>query len=161
MRSLILTAAIAAALVSTSLTVGYAASSAKPGAPGAHAERGMGESNFSGKSDAVPSVNYPKQSMATYPMAGYAFHWGTRLSAIDSELSTAARHIRTDRRRGYLTPAEASILRSEDRAIRTTAADIAARNGGMIPTASYVMLRERVAGLNDTIHHYMAIPARA
>jgi hypothetical protein len=31
----------------------------------------------------------------------------------------------------------------------------------MIPTASYVMLRERVAGLNDTIHRYTAISARA
>ena len=148
MRSYVLTAAIAAALLSTSLTLGYAASPTNP-ATGAAAE--------------VVRANQ-MQSHNVYPAKPVAYQVmrpGSRLSRIDSELSAANRRIDADRHHGQLTAMELRKVRRDERAIRAAAAETAHRNGGRLPEAKFVSLQERVTGLNRMIHHYASNSARA
>ena len=75
MRSYVLTAALAAALLSTSLTLGYAASPAKPCHWRINAQ-------VSGTADQMPAHKiYPAK-----PVAYQLMRPGSRLSRIDSEL---------------------------------------------------------------------------
>jgi hypothetical protein len=148
MRSYVLTAALAAALLSTSLTIGYAASPTNP-ATGATAE--------------VTRANQ-MQSHNVYPAKPVAYQVmrpGSRLSKIDSELSAASRRIDADRHHGQLTAMELRRVRTDERAIRTAAAEAAHRNGGRLPEARFVSLQERVGGLNRMIHRYANNSARA
>ena len=148
MRSYVLTAAIAAALLSTSLTLGYAASPTNP-ATGAAAE--------------VVHANQ-MQSHNVYPAKPAAYQVmrsGSRLARIDSELSAANRRIDADRHHGQLTAMEFRRVRADERAIRAAAAETAHRNGGRLPEAKFVSLQERVTGLNRMIHHYASNSARA
>ena len=106
MRSYVLTAALAAALLSTTLTIGYAASPTNP-ATGAAAEVGRTASQ-------MPSRNmYPAK-----PVAYQVTRPGSRLSKIDRELSAASRRIDADRHHGQLTAMELRRVRSDERAIR-------------------------------------------
>jgi hypothetical protein len=168
MRSFILTAAIAATLVSTSLTAGYAASSAKAGATATRAESAAatraeknaraaavrqeeiasGSITRSEQADPVPPVViYPQRSMSVamiYPR--------TRLSLIESELGKATHDINVNRHRGELTRSQASFLRREDSSVRAEAMNVAREHRGRIPIADYAMLQDRVSDLNRTIH---------
>ena len=149
MRSYVLTAALAAALLSTSLTFGYAASPTNP-ATGAAAE-------ISGTANQMPSRNmYPAK-----PVAYHVMRPASRLSRIDSELSAANRRIDADRHHGQLTAVELRRVRSDERAIRAAAAEAAHRYGGRLPEAKFVSLQERVGGLNRMIHRYANNSARA
>jgi hypothetical protein len=149
MRSYVLTAAFAAALLSTSLTSGYAASPTNP-ATGAAAEVGRTASQ-------MPSRNmYPAK-----PVAYQVMRPGSRLSKIDSELSAASRRIDADRHHGQLTAMELRRVRTDERAIRAAAAEAAHRNGGRLPEARFVSLQERVTGLDRMIHRYANNSARA
>ena len=88
MRSYVLTAALAATLLSTSLSLGYAASPTKP-ATGINAEISP--------ADQMPAHKiYPAK-----PVAYRIMHPGSRLSKIDSELGVANRRIEADRHHGY------------------------------------------------------------
>jgi hypothetical protein len=148
MRSYVLTAAIAAALLSTSLTSGYAASPTNP-ATGAAAEVT--------RANQMQSHNvYPAK-----PVAYQVMRSGSRLSRIDGELSAANRRIDADRHHGQLTAMELKRVRADERAIRAAAAETAHRNGGRLPEAKFVSLQERVTGLNRMIHHYASNSARA
>jgi hypothetical protein len=175
MRSFIMTAAIAAALVSTTLTAGYAASSARSGPT---VSRSVTDSsiNPNGRSvidstihtsgtfvgetleqaDPVPPVRiYPRWSMA-----GPVFHRGARLKTIEAGLARAGRQINVDRRRGELTPREVSFVRNEEGTVRAEAIAVAKANGGSIPQPSYAMLQNRVSDLNRTINRYATNMAR-
>lgn len=148
MRSYVLTAALAATLLSTSLGLGYAASPTKP-ATGINAEITP--------ADQMPAYNvYPAK-----PVAYRIMHPGTRLSKIDSELGVANRRIEADRHHGYLTAMETRKVRADERAIRTAANATARRDGGRLPEAKFVSLQERVTDLNRMIHHYASNTARA
>jgi hypothetical protein len=149
MRSYVLTAALAATFLSTSLSLGYAASPTNPttgyDAEVSHAAGQMSAGNF-----------YPAK-----PAAYRVMHPGSRLSKIDSELVVANRRIEADRRHGYLTAMETRKVRAEERAIRTAAAATARRDGGRLPEARFVSLQERVTDLNHMIHRYANNSARA
>ena len=148
MRSYVLTAALAATLLSTSLSLGYAASPTKP-ATGVNAEVSA--------ADQMPAHKiYPAK-----PVAYRIMHPGSRLSKIDSELGAANRRIEADRHHGYLTAMEARKVRAEERAIRMAAATAAHHSGGRLPEAMFVSLQERVADLNRNIHRYANNSARA
>jgi hypothetical protein len=148
MRSYVLTAALAAALLSTTLTIGYAASPTNP-ATGAAAEVRTASQ--------MPSRNmYP----AT-PVAYQVIRPGSRLSKIDRELSAASRRIDADRHHGQLTAMELRRVRTDERAIRAAAAEAAHRNGGRLPEARFVSLQGRVSDLNRMIHRYANNSARA
>jgi hypothetical protein len=175
MRSLIMKAAIAAALVSSSLTAGYAATAARLGAP---VSRSVTDSsvNRTGTRVTDSSINrtgtYVQERLeqadavppdTIYPhwsMAGPMFHRGTRLAMIESELGQARRHISADRRHGELTQREASFARHEAGTVRAEAIAVARANGGSIPQPSYAMLQDRVSDLNRTIHRYATNMAR-
>jgi hypothetical protein len=148
MRSYVLTAALAATLLSTSLTLGYAASPTKP-ATGVNAE-------------VTPADQMPAHKV--YPAKPVAYRImppGTRLSKFDSELGAANRRIETARHHGDLTAMETRRVRAEERAIRTAAVATAHRNGGRLPEAKFVSLQERVGDLNRNIHRYASNSARA
>ena len=113
MRSYVLTAALAAALLSTSLTLGYAAS---PTNPATGAARG----SCHAPTRCRPATIYPAK-----PVAYQVMRPGSRLSRIDSELSAANRRIDADRHHGQLTAMELRRVRSDERAIRAAAAEAA------------------------------------
>jgi hypothetical protein len=173
MRSFILTAVIAAALVPTSFTAGYAASAGKGGAHATRSEAAASGKVASGKSGAAvtraekrkadqdgdeavePDTIYPRSSIyPQYSMSAPMAYPHTRLSLIESELGKAAHHINVDRRRGELTRNEARFVRREENSARAEAKNIAARHDGRIPTASYAMLQDRISNLDRTIHRY-------
>lgn len=167
MRSFILTAAIAAALVTTSLTAGYAASSHAARSSSVRdssitRQHGMLDDSIDthhgdvldeqGQADPVPPVTIHPQAM-TAPMTSPRLR-STRLSTIESELGRASHRIEVDRRRGELTPREVRIVRREEGAIRATALKVAARHDGRIPNSSFTMLQGRVSDLNRRITHF-------
>ena len=147
MRSFALTAAIAAALVTTSLTAGYAAS-AKHHPHYVHKEQARVERSISNDPYADHGLMAFLPSMQAF---GFFTQQRPRLSLIESELGQTEQRINADRRHGYLTSAEARAARDEDRSIQTTAMYVAAKNGGDIPDCNYDMLCGRVAGLNQAI----------
>jgi hypothetical protein len=170
MRSFILKAAIAAALVSITLPAAYAASHESSGRTFSRSimdssvsrddmhrmldttisRNGTYVAQDQGEADRVPPVViYPGSSMAT-PV----FYRGGRLARIESELSQARHTINVDRRRGELTPREARFARHEEGAVRNEAIRVARANGGSLPEPSYVMLQDRVSDLNRTINRY-------
>jgi hypothetical protein len=163
MRSFLMKAAIAAALVSISLPAAYAASPARSGPTVSHMvtdstihRTGTYVGERVEQADPVPRVViYPRWSMAS-PV----FHRRARLATIESELAQARRHIKVDRRRGELTPQEAGFVRHEERTVRSEAIEIARANGGSIPRPSYTMLQDRVSDLNRTINRYASNIAR-
>ena len=148
MRSHVLTAALAATLLSTSLGLGYAASPTKP-ATGINAE-------ITPADQMSAHMIYPAK-----PVAYHIVHSGSRLSKIDSELGVANRRIEADRRHGYLTAMETRKVRAEERAIRSAADATARRDGGRLPEAKFASLQERVTDLNQMIHRYASTSARA
>jgi hypothetical protein len=163
MRSFILKTAIAAAFVTTSLSLGYAASGQTPhGIVDDTIDTHHGfvhdttidtQHGFvheeQGEADVVPPVTlYPHAMTAT------ARVMGTRLATIESELGRAAHRIAVDRHRGELTTREARIVRNEEGAIRAAAMRVAKRHDGRIPNASFVMLQDRVSDLNRRITHF-------
>jgi hypothetical protein len=182
MRSFLMKAAIAAALVSTSLTVGYAASSGKSEATSARSSPTVSRSvtdstiNRTGSSVTDSTINRtgtyvgerveqadPVPPVTIYPrlsMASPAFHRHARLAMIESELAQAQRRISVDRRHGELTPREVSFMRHEAGTVRSEAIEIARANGGSIPQLSYAMLQDRVSDLNRTINRYATNMAR-
>jgi hypothetical protein len=177
MRSYVLTAALAAALLSTSLTLGYANTSeltspnSRPTEP-TKTDKGkaLGDDQSHGITDeAPPVVLYPQGSMtqATRAFTPKAMtyhrviHNNPRLSLIDNELGKAAHRVEADRHHGYLTAMEARKVRAEEQAIRTAAATTAERNGGRLPEAQFVSLQERVTDLNQMIHRYANNSAHA
>jgi hypothetical protein len=166
MRSFILTAATAAALVVTSFTISDAAmsggrssgsqrSAAEKASRTEHAlgeaeqrGRAWGSRNLNGQSDPVPPVViYPRGWMAERQLAPH----GERLVRIETELGHAMHRINVDRRLGELTSHEARIARSEDRSVRAEAVAIARQHEGAIPHSSYAMLQGRVAHLDRQI----------
>jgi hypothetical protein len=177
MRSFLIKAAIAAALVSISLPAAYAAQSASTGArataTGAVGDAtihtsgsSVGDTSISrsgafvaedqGEADRVPPVMiFPRWSMA-----GPSFHRGARLATIQSELSRARHAINADRRRGELTRREASFALNEEASVRAEVIDVARANRGGIPLTSYAMLQDRVSDLNRTINRYAMNMAR-
>lgn len=144
MRSYVLKAAIAAAILSSSFNLGYAATSTKP---------------MSAKPD-TQKVAMTQASLDKFPPKPIAYH-SPRLSKIVAELGSAAHRIDVDRHRGELTAKEASAARKEEGQIRQTAMNVAARHGGRIPNASYAMLQGRVDTLNHNIHRYATNSAHA
>jgi hypothetical protein len=175
MRSFIIKAAIAAALVSTTLTASYAASPARSGPT---VSRSVTDSSISRtgtrvtdssinrtgtyvqerleQADAVP----PDTIYTHWSMAGPMFHRGARLATIEAELGQARRHINADRRHGELTRREVSFVRNEEGSVRAEAIAVARAHGGSIPQPSYAMLQSRVSDLNRTIHRYATNMAR-
>jgi hypothetical protein len=165
MRSFILTAAIAAALIPASLTVSYAA---KSGAPSSRSERSLGDAerferalghaerrgramglrNQNGQADPVPPVEiYPQGWMSSSLLAPRT----ARFARIETEVGRAMHRINVDRRLGELTRHEARVARNEERAVRAEAVTIAREHQGRIPYPSYAMLQTRVSGLDRTI----------
>ena len=172
MRSYVLTAALAATLLSASLTSGYANTSeatsptTRPGA----VEKGkaIGDDVAHGIADAAPPVQlYPQgpAAQSTFAPKSMVYHrvirQGPRLSKIDNELSAANRRMDVDRNHGYLTAAEFRKVRTDERAIRMAAAETARRNGGRLPEAKFVSLQERVTDLDRMIHRYASNSAHA
>jgi hypothetical protein len=144
MRSFIVKAAIAATLASIPLSVGYAGDSAPYMAdrPTAHS----------------PSEFAPSQASRprSFGLANPLSYRSDRLATIESALGQAMQQVNFDRRRGALSPGEARFVRHEGAAVHSEALDVARRNGGQIPAASYAMLRDRVADLKRTIRRYEA-----
>lgn len=144
MRPFLMTAAIAAALLTT--TIGYAA----PGRVDSVDRAGLHE----GHRDRGRSHPDSMTDLDVFPVAPAAFHsmqQRPRLSHILAELGRADQRITADRHHGTLTRAEARMAYNVDRAIRTAAMSIAARSGGALPPASYARLQQRVAGLDALI----------
>lgn len=177
MRSFILKATIAAALAAIPLSAGYAASSQSSqsaSSAGSHAtsagaesrealgaaeraDRERGQAGLNGQSDPAPYMTEPMTAQPGYhafSLAAPLAYRGNRLATIESELGQTLHQVNVDRRRGELTPRESQFVRREDGAVRTEAVDIAKRNDGQIPTASYAMLQDRVSDLNRTIYNY-------
>jgi hypothetical protein len=146
MRSYLLTAALAATLLSTSLTLGYAASPA---------------STFKSEGGSAADQMPAHKIYRAKPVAYHVMQQRPRLSRIVGELGAANRRIETDRHHGYLTAMEAKKVRAEERAIRTAAVATAHRNGGRLPEARFISLQERVTDLNRNIHRYATNSARA
>ena len=161
MRSLILKSALAAILVSASLSGAYAAGDHHSGS-----REHRGFNNTPGSADhsdyfgdmtmgppGVPSVSPPH---ATAPMMAQVIvrqpEFRPRIARIDRELGTANRRIAADRDRGYLTAAEYHVLRARSHTIRVEAQQVAERHDGALPTASYDALQGQVAMLDRTIH---------
>ena len=144
MRSYVLKAAIAAAILSSSLSLGYAATPTKPAAMKPETQK----------------LAATQASLNKFPPKPIAYH-SPRLSRIVAELNSAAHRIDVDRHRGELTAKEASAVRKEDGQIRQTAMNIAAKHGGKISNASYAMLQGRVTTLNHDIHRYATNSAHA
>jgi hypothetical protein len=157
MRSYLMTAALAATLLSTSLTLGYAASPGKLTTPAeASMKTGVGNETNGASTQMPASKVYPAK-----PAAYHVMQYKPRLSKIVAELGAATRRIERDRHHGYLTAAEARKVRSEEAAIRTAAISAASKHGGQIPEARFVSLQERVTDLNRNIHRYATNSARA
>ena len=152
MRSYVLTAALAAALLSTSLTLGYAASPTNS----RHRLARQRKSAARPARCATPAI-FIRQSPLHYQSSV------TRLAPVADrrELSAATRRIEADRRHGYLTAMETRKVRADERAIRAAAAETAHRNGGGCLKRSSCSLQERVTDLDRMIHRYANNSARA
>lgn len=143
MRSYALTAAFAAALLSTSVGLGYAAApSSQPGAMKMQA---------TAQSSAMTAQPAAYQYMRHHP----------RLAMIQNELGRAVHRINIEQRRGALTRHEARVARAEAHQIRMKAMNVATRHDGRLTPANYAMLQNRIAGLNKTIHRFTVNSARA
>lgn len=131
MRSFLLTAAMAATLLTSSLAIANAA--------------GYGA-----------NLNEWGHSMTseTLPHEGFFSQARPRLDAIYEQLGEVTHRVAVNRRHGYLSAAEAMAIRDDARVVRMGAADAAAHNGGNIPDSTYNILLGRVAALNQAIDEY-------
>lgn len=169
MRSFILTAALAAALISTSLAGAYAASSSHSGpAAAAHGIQSKEsartvtgrewnhDQNFDAQSTAAVDTMTTGAVVAPAPMAPHNMvrhaEYRPRLARIVRELGASNHRMRVDHSRGYLTRAEYRMLESRSQAIRHDAMRTAERHNGALPKASYANLQQRVERLNHAIH---------
>jgi len=134
MRSFAIKAALAAVLVSTSLTGAFAASGQYPAPTMPQATHAQ--------SMAKPVA----ASTATAPM------YKPRLAHIMNEVHAANQRIAVDHRRGFLNVAEFRRLENRSNAIRENALHVARLHDGALPTANYQNLQRRVAMLNRSIH---------
>lgn len=142
MRSYALTAALAAALLSTSVGLGYAA------AP-------------SSTQQSTGAMQMRTTGKAAQPAAYKYMRHHPRLAMIQNELGRSVHRINVEQRRGALTRHEARIARAEAHQIRMRAMNVAARHDGRLTPANYAMLQNRIAGLNKTIHRFAVNSARA
>lgn len=129
MRSFATRAAMAAILVSTSLTGALAA-----GTPYAAQTQPM---------HAQPAAR-----------AAMAPAYRPRLTHIMNEIHAADHRMAVDHKRGYLNAAEFRALENRSNAIRTAALHVAKQHEGALPAANYENLQHRVAQLNRSIHTY-------
>ncbi len=143
MRSYALAAALAAALLSTSVGLGYAAAPSST-------QQSMGATTQ------MQTTGKPAQPVAYTYMRHHP-----RLATVQNELGRAMHRINIEQRRGALTRHEARVARAEARQIRMKAMNVASRHDGRLTPANYAMLQNRIAGLNKTIHRFVVNSARA
>ncbi len=136
MRSFIASAAMAAILVSTSLTGAFAAGTAYP----------TTSPSTSQATHTQPMVK------AAAPMAASMYR--PRLNHIMNEVHAANQRMAIDHKRGYLSVAEFRNLERRSNAIRNSAIHVAGLHDGALPSANYQNLQRRIADLNHSIHVY-------
>ncbi len=157
MRSFIFKSALAAILVSTSL-VGFDVGSAA-----AKSDRGSHGSQSAGRADDSGYFDHMTMGPATLPLptrraqaAGPAARTAElkpRLAQIAGEIGVAHHRIAVDQRLGALKPSQARILEARAHNIRKDAVQTAENHRGALPKAKYEVLQQRVAKLNNEIHH--------
>ncbi|MEO9336455.1 hypothetical protein ABFT80_03330 [Mesorhizobium sp. SB112] len=143
MHSFLVKTALAAALLSTSLGVSFAAP------PDNTTSLHLGATV-----DQIP----PPDNLATNStMPHHMSQAGTmrpRLQRITNEIGRADHRIAVDRSHGYLSRVEAQKVRQEARMIEHNARVAANHHSGRIPNTNFVRLQERVQDLNHNIHRY-------
>jgi hypothetical protein len=168
MRTSFLTTAIAAALVTSSISLGYAESGGGHGSKGGDASHagdvGRGDEGEMGH------WNNKYDHLITDPMnmtdATGAFFWfepivreakvgapSPLLTQLDDELAKAADRAETARRKGELTAEEAKQIRDQHDAIRQTAL-MQIKQHGQIPEDGYEDLQGRILALNEMISRF-------
>lgn len=124
MRSFATKAALAAAIVSTSLAGAYAA------------------------------PQYTSEMPRMHTSATAAPVYRPRLQQVMREVHAADQRIDRDHRAGHLNVAQYRKLEGRSNAIRNTAEHVARLHDGAIPKGSYQDLQRRIAELNHSIHAY-------
>ncbi|MEQ1952334.1 hypothetical protein [Mesorhizobium sp. CN2-181] len=150
MRSHILKAALAAALVSTSIAGAFAASlPADPGTPmpGTAAQAQPVTPNTMTMTSPTPATPKPAHTAMRHETLR------PRLAHIDRRLGEANERIRVDHGRGYLTAAEYRAFRARSHEIRMEAQRTAANHQGVLPKANFIAFQNRIDRLNREIHH--------
>ncbi len=143
MRSSMFKAALAAFLISTPLTMAFAAS------PHDHGERGnvSEHGHFGGHGHFREGVILGGHGRDYVGYSTYAPNG--QLDAILADLSDANARIAYDRSNGLVTPAQARVLRGEAASIRRTA--VAENKDGKIPMGQYSQLMAQVENLQSQL----------
>lgn len=151
MRSFTLRAALAAALVSTSLAGAYAA--ALPTAPGTPLPNAASQAQpVAPDAMTTGAITAPTQPKPAH-VAVQREVMRPRLAHIDHRLGQANERIRVDHGRGYLTAAEFRMFRARSHDIRMDAQRTAANHRGALPKASFIAFQNRIDRLDREIHH--------
>lgn len=137
MRSFVTPAALAAIIVSTSLTGAFAAGTQYPSQPPARMQ---------------PTHVASRTVMAPDTIAAPVYK--PRLAHVMREIRAADQRIALNRRNGHLDLVEYRRLEGRSNAIRDNAERVARLYDGMIPMNKYQDLQRRIAMLNHSIHVY-------
>jgi hypothetical protein len=143
MHSFLVKSALAAALLSTSLGVSFAAP------PDNTTSLHLGAT----VDQIPPPDNLATNSVAPRHMSQTGM-MRPRLQRITNEIGRADHRIAVDRSHGYLSRIEAQKVRHEANMIERNAHAAANHHNGRIPNANFARLQERVQDLNHNIHRY-------
>lgn len=151
MRSFSFKAALAAALVSTSIAGAYAAGTIAPMSPMNDDTMSTGSSTGPGPQGMqTPQARHTPQAMHETWKSDEAYR--PRLAQLVHEINAADHRISVDRHHGYLSEAEFRRLESQAHAIRESAIRTAENHHGALPRARYHTLQLRVEDLDHKIH---------
>jgi hypothetical protein len=147
MRSLIVTTALTAILMSAPLAAAYAA----PSDSASHDSHDSRAGGFDHR-DHWDGREYQHEFHHDDPLVDPMplFVSDTRLGTILGEIHAVDGRIVADHRRGLLSPAEVRDLRSEEAMVRSEAVQ-AARNDGMVPVQRYHVIQRQIANLDATV----------
>ena len=151
MRSFPIKAALAAALVSTSIAGAYAAGTIAPMSP--MNDDAMSTGSSTGPAPQAMQTPHPMQTpQATHEARKSDEAYRPRFALLVHEINAADHRIAVDRHHGYLNEAEFRRLESQAHAIRESAIRTAEDHHGALPRASYHTLQLRVQDLDHKIH---------
>ncbi|OWK25283.1 hypothetical protein AJ87_11960 [Rhizobium yanglingense] len=149
MRSLIVTTALTAILMSAPLAAAYAAPSGSA-SHDSHDSRAGGFDHRDHWDDRdhwyQHEFHHDDPLVDPIPL----FVSDTRLDTVLGEIHAVDGRIVADHRRGLLSPAEVRDLRSEEAMVRSEALQ-AARNDGMLPVQRYHVIQRQIANLDATV----------
>ncbi|MEX2695239.1 MULTISPECIES: hypothetical protein [Rhizobium] len=143
MRSLIVTTALTAILMSAPLAAAYAA----PSGSASHDSHDSRAGGFDHR-DHWDQHEFHHDDPLVDPMPIFVSE--TRLDTVLGEIHAVDGRIVADHRRGLLSPAEVRDLRSEVAMVRSEAVQ-AARNDGVLPTHRYHVIQRQIANLDAAV----------